>query len=289
MADPTKPREVGRWWIPGQNAAAGETPTWTRTATRCTTRSWQDDFAYGSWRDGGLTILDVKDKSAPKLIAHRNWCPPFGGGTHNAVPLHDRNLLVVAGRGDAEHRPAADEIHLGVRHPREEQSGQHRDDADAGGPGLREDGRPVRSAQPAREPARVRFRAPRRSSPPGRARACGCSTSPIRSGRRRSAISCRRSRRNGWSRCAGRAKVRHTADVFVAQDGLIYVTDYDAGLYILQWKGNLESFSPPLAEGVGGGAAVRAPPPPARGGRVRRLPYRSSACSRPSSSSGCWS
>ena len=28
MADPTKPREVGRWWIPGMNAAAGETPSW---------------------------------------------------------------------------------------------------------------------------------------------------------------------------------------------------------------------------------------------------------------------
>jgi len=26
--------------------------------------------------------------------------------------------------------------------------------------------------------------------------------------------------------------------VFVAQDGLIYITDYDAGLYILQWKGS---------------------------------------------------
>jgi hypothetical protein len=36
----------------------------------------------------------------------------------------------------------------------------------------------------------------------------------------------------------GRAKVRHTSDIFVAQDGLIYATDYDAGLYILQWKGN---------------------------------------------------
>jgi hypothetical protein len=36
----------------------------------------------------------------------------------------------------------------------------------------------------------------------------------------------------------GRAKVRHTADIFVSQDGLIYITDYDAGLYILQWKGN---------------------------------------------------
>jgi len=54
-----------------------------------------DDIAYGSWRDGGLTILDVKDKSAPKLLAHRVWSPPFGGGTHNALPLHDRNLAVV--------------------------------------------------------------------------------------------------------------------------------------------------------------------------------------------------
>ena len=35
----------------------------------------------------------------------------------------------------------------------------------------------------------------------------------------------------------GRAKMRHTADLFVAEDGLMYVTDYDAGLYILQWKG----------------------------------------------------
>jgi hypothetical protein len=25
--------------------------------------------------------------------------------------------------------------------------------------------------------------------------------------------------------------------LYVAQDGLMYVTDYDAGLYILQWKG----------------------------------------------------
>ena len=35
----------------------------------------------------------------------------------------------------------------------------------------------------------------------------------------------------------GRAKMRHTADLFVAQDSLIYLTDYDGGLYIVQWKG----------------------------------------------------
>jgi hypothetical protein len=35
----------------------------------------------------------------------------------------------------------------------------------------------------------------------------------------------------------GRARMRHSADLFVSTDGLIYLTDYDAGLYILQWQG----------------------------------------------------
>ena len=32
MADPTKPREAGRCWIPGMNQAAGETPSWPADA-----------------------------------------------------------------------------------------------------------------------------------------------------------------------------------------------------------------------------------------------------------------
>ena len=32
-------------------------------------------------------------------------------------------------------------------------------------------------------------------------------------------------------------RFRPTADVFAAEDGLIYLTDYDAGLYIVRWKG----------------------------------------------------
>src|SRR6185295_2327186 len=39
--------------------------------------------------------LDVADRTKPQLIAHRNWSPPFGGGTHNCLPLPDRDLLVV--------------------------------------------------------------------------------------------------------------------------------------------------------------------------------------------------
>src|SRR5262245_65568405 len=31
MRDPAHPREAGRYWIPGMNAAAGETPSWPAT------------------------------------------------------------------------------------------------------------------------------------------------------------------------------------------------------------------------------------------------------------------
>ena len=95
MQDPVRPREVGRWWMPGMWVAGGETPAFTgRVALHHAVIS--GDVAYGSWRDGGLTLLDISDKTAPKLIAHRNWSPPFAGGTHSALPLPERNLLVVA-------------------------------------------------------------------------------------------------------------------------------------------------------------------------------------------------
>jgi len=95
MQDPTKPVEVGRWWLPGMWTAGGETANFSgRVALHHAVIA--DDVAYGSWRDGGLTLIDVKDKTKPKLISHRNWYPPFAGGTHSALPLHDRNLVIVA-------------------------------------------------------------------------------------------------------------------------------------------------------------------------------------------------
>ena len=39
--------------------------------------------------------MDVADRANPKLVVHRNWSPPFQGGTHNCLPLPDRDLLVV--------------------------------------------------------------------------------------------------------------------------------------------------------------------------------------------------
>jgi hypothetical protein len=105
MSDPAQPREAGRWWIPGMNLAAGERPSWE------TTRRYglhhaiiNGDTAYAAWRDAGMVMLDIADRARPRLIVHRNWSPPFGGGTHNCLPLPDRDLLVVLDEAVLDHQ-----------------------------------------------------------------------------------------------------------------------------------------------------------------------------------------
>jgi len=97
MADPTRPEIVGRWWFPGMHRAGGETPSWPagqRWALHHMITA--GELGYAAWRDGGFTIMDVSDPTSPRLRAHRNWCPPFAGGTHTPLPLPGRGLAVVA-------------------------------------------------------------------------------------------------------------------------------------------------------------------------------------------------
>ncbi len=104
VSDATRPHEVGRWWLPGMWEAGGETPAWETGSYRYALHHAivADNIAYGTWRDGGLTLLDVSDPRQPSLLAHRNWCPPFGGGTHSSLPLPDRQLAIVQDEGIAD-------------------------------------------------------------------------------------------------------------------------------------------------------------------------------------------
>ena len=97
MQDPTKPEIVGRYWLPGMKLAAGEKADWPLERGRYGLHHAvvAEDVAYCAWRDGCLASVDVSDKANPKLIVHRVWSPPFGGGTHNCLPLPDRNLLII--------------------------------------------------------------------------------------------------------------------------------------------------------------------------------------------------
>ncbi|MGA8402043.1 MAG: hypothetical protein WB697_19295, partial [Stellaceae bacterium] len=61
MADPTKPEVVGRFWLPGMNTGAGETPSWKGRRYALHHAIVHENLAYAAWRDGGMTILDVAD------------------------------------------------------------------------------------------------------------------------------------------------------------------------------------------------------------------------------------
>jgi len=105
LADPTRPVEAGRYGLPGMHAAAGETPAWAASRRYGLHHPIvHGDTAYCAWRDAGLVVLDVADRSNPTLRLHRNWSPPFGGGTHNALPLPDRDLLVVLDEAVLDHQ-----------------------------------------------------------------------------------------------------------------------------------------------------------------------------------------
>jgi hypothetical protein len=99
----TKPEIVSRWWLPGMHRAGGETPTWPQ-GRRVALHHMivAGDRGYGAWRDGGLTIHDISDPTKPQLLSRINWSPPFPGGTHTALPLPGRGLAVVADEANAE-------------------------------------------------------------------------------------------------------------------------------------------------------------------------------------------
>lgn len=104
MSDPAHPVEAGRYWLPGMKQAAGEEPTWEPTRRFGLHHATvSGDTAYGAWRDAGLVMIDVADRARPKLKVHRNWSPPFGGGTHNCLALPDRELMVVVDEAVLDH------------------------------------------------------------------------------------------------------------------------------------------------------------------------------------------
>lgn len=235
LKDPTRPEEVGRWWMPGMWAAGGEEPSWDgRFALHHAVIA--DDVAYGSWRDGGLTLIDVKDKSAPKLIAHRNWSPPFGGGTHSALPLLDRGLLIVADEAvfDVDQEPTKHIWVFDIRKPDNPISistfpvPSDQDYVAKGGhfgPHNFHENRPGSFQSSTTIFATYQNAGVRvfDISNPYRPEETGYFVPPTP---------------KRWAEPRrGLTKALHTGDIFVDSNGLIYATDYDAGLYIMEWKG----------------------------------------------------
>jgi len=99
----SKPTEVGRWWYPGQREGDAEPPLPRHPRFDGGYRPHniqvypqRPDRAYVAYIDGGLVILDISDKSKPKVVSRYNYSPPYNGFTHTALPLFEKELLIVA-------------------------------------------------------------------------------------------------------------------------------------------------------------------------------------------------
>ena len=103
MRQPTRPREVGRWWFPGtrEGDAEPEPPRHPRfdsgyRAHNTNVYAKRPDRAWIGYLDGGAFILDISDKAHPKVVGRWDYHPPFQGFCHTVLPLLDRGLMVVS-------------------------------------------------------------------------------------------------------------------------------------------------------------------------------------------------
>lgn len=105
MDDPTNPTEAGRWWLPGQHAAGGEVPDWEparapgpgdpgREVALHHALPHGDDRLYLGYWDAGFVMLDISDKSDPKMIS-RMQLGPESRCTHTVFRPPGRDILII--------------------------------------------------------------------------------------------------------------------------------------------------------------------------------------------------
>ncbi len=101
VRNPSKPQEVGRWWLPGVRVGDTEAPPVRHKVKDAGFRvhntnvyPQRPDRAYLGVIDGGAVLLDISDKSQPKMISRWDNSPPFTGFTHTLLPLFERQLIV---------------------------------------------------------------------------------------------------------------------------------------------------------------------------------------------------
>ena len=112
ITEPKAPKEVSRWWMPGQHLAGGEKPTWKGYKNRLHHAMRVGDELWASVWHAGFRILDASDITSPKEIAAHDYHPPFPEPTHTVLPLpeliHGRRYAVAV---DEEHAHTPGRLH----------------------------------------------------------------------------------------------------------------------------------------------------------------------------------
>ncbi|MBL6946890.1 MAG: RNA polymerase subunit sigma-70 [Rhodospirillales bacterium] len=109
LADPSKPQEVSRWWIPGQHIAGGEVPDWEGRNNRLHHALRAGDKLWAGLWHAGAYVIDVSDIASPRTIGSYNTHPPFPAPTHTAMPvpfkIDGRDIMLTIDEEDAYYNP----------------------------------------------------------------------------------------------------------------------------------------------------------------------------------------
>jgi hypothetical protein len=98
-----KPTPLGRWHLPGTMEGDDAPPPKRLPAKHdagfrahnTNVYPERPDRCYLGYLDGGMMVLDIADRSRPKLVSRWMNSPPYNGFTHTVLPLFGRGLLVV--------------------------------------------------------------------------------------------------------------------------------------------------------------------------------------------------
>lgn len=102
LADPEEPKEVSRWWMPGQETEGTQTGPvnghWLHHALR------NDNMLWAACSHSGVWAIDITDISHPVTAGSYNYHPPFIESTHTVMGLpqvyQDKKLALAI---DEEH------------------------------------------------------------------------------------------------------------------------------------------------------------------------------------------
>lgn len=113
VSDPTRPREEGRWWLPGTREGDDAPPPARHPrfdagfrAHNINVYPTRPDRACVAYIDGGVVILDMTDHGDMRPVSRLDYHPPLPGFTHTVLPLFGRGLLAVT---DEAVRPAGED------------------------------------------------------------------------------------------------------------------------------------------------------------------------------------
>lgn len=104
VRNPSKPEALGSWHLPGTMESDAEPPP-VRLAPQfdsgfrahnSNVYPERPDRCYLGYLDAGAFVMDISDKHHPKPVSSFVNSPPFKGFTHTALPLFERDLLVVS-------------------------------------------------------------------------------------------------------------------------------------------------------------------------------------------------